>query len=396
MRLITHCGLASTLALMLAVQISQAQVIPAPPATQPGATVDSDADAVRYRAAMEELRGLWSREVDQLGGGGKVPETMASPAKRAACAPKAIPLLEEELKLIDKIEGSKAIPELKLAGMRLTCEARLLLLNDPATSARVAALNNSAIASDKFSVVSIEFLSRFLATGGDATAQGKLVDEVQALDTANPAETRLAILTMVLIQDAETEQIDQRLMKLLAGTLTSPAAALAKADFDNERARYAALKKWAAEERAKRKDQEGKPITLIGKTTEGKDFSSASLKGKVVLVDFWATWCGPCVAGLPDVKEQYKKYHDQGLEIIGVSDDFEAKKLTDYVAKNDLPWVQLFDPTNKPGKGAALGTQYHISGIPTLFLIDKKGILRSTGAMADMKDLIPKLLAESE
>src|SRR6202030_478840 len=65
----------------------------------------------------------------------------------------------------------------------------------------------------------------------------------------------------------------------------------------------------------------GKPLLVAGRTTTGGKLTTADLKGKVILIDFWATWCGPCNAEIPRIRELYKTYHSQGLEIVGVDGD---------------------------------------------------------------------------
>jgi peroxiredoxin len=102
----------------------------------------------------------------------------------------------------------------------------------------------------------------------------------------------------------------------------------------------------------------------------GKPLSLASYKGKVVLVDFWATWCGTCVGELPNVIETYKKHHSQGFEIVGVSLDQDQAKLTQFTKDNDMTWQQFFD-----GKdwGNKLAVKYGIEGIPATFLLDGQG-----------------------
>jgi thiol-disulfide isomerase/thioredoxin len=148
--------------------------------------------------------------------------------------------------------------------------------------------------------------------------------------------------------------------------------------------------------KAKQDAMLNKPIVIAGKTGDGKDFTTADWKGKVVLVDFWATWCGPCVAGLPHVKDLYSKYHSQGLEVIGVSSDYSLDTMQKFVAKHDMPWPDLFDPNvDSAHKFSDVALANHVYGIPTAFVIDKKGILRgvSVGPMT-MDELIAKLLAE--
>jgi peroxiredoxin len=106
------------------------------------------------------------------------------------------------------------------------------------------------------------------------------------------------------------------------------------------------------------------------KDLDGEPLSIAKYKGKVVLVDFWATWCGPCVGELPNVLEAYKKHHDAGFEIIGISLDSDKAKLTTFIKQKEMPWKQYFD-----GKGwqTKLAQEYGISSIPATYLLDREG-----------------------
>jgi thiol-disulfide isomerase/thioredoxin len=140
-----------------------------------------------------------------------------------------------------------------------------------------------------------------------------------------------------------------------------------------------------------------KPMIIKGTTVDGSAFSTEQYKGKVVLVDFWASWCGPCKAELPHVKEMYKKYHDQGLEIVAVSNDYTKDALTKYLAGDpEMVWPNLFDPTAAADhEWNSISKQYHINSIPQMFLIDRNGVCRTVEARENMDAMIPKLLAES-
>jgi thiol-disulfide isomerase/thioredoxin len=143
----------------------------------------------------------------------------------------------------------------------------------------------------------------------------------------------------------------------------------------------------------KLKALEGKPIAVAGPLIDGHPFTTADWKGKVVLVDFWATWCVPCREELPHVKKLYDDYHAKGLEVVGVSCDETADDLKKFQAENkDLAWPQMFDEKN-PGWNK-VAKDLGIMRIPTMFLIDKKGVLRSADAAEKMDEMIPKLMAE--
>ena len=113
-----------------------------------------------------------------------------------------------------------------------------------------------------------------------------------------------------------------------------------------------------------------RPFTLAAKDLSGKPLSLAQYRGKVVLMDFWATWCGPCVGEMPNVIAAYKKYHAQGFDIVGISLDQSRPALTAFIKKNQMLWRQVFD-----GKGwnSAVPQQYGVTAIPFGLLIGRDG-----------------------
>ena len=134
-----------------------------------------------------------------------------------------------------------------------------------------------------------------------------------------------------------------------------------------------------------------KPLNLKFTAVDGREVDLSKMQGKVVLIDFWATWCGPCVAELPNVLKAYKELHPKGFEIVGISLDSDKAKLESFVKERGMEWPQFFD-----GQGwkNEISSKYGINSIPAMWLVNKKGMVVSTSARGDLEEKVQKLLAE--
>ena len=125
---------------------------------------------------------------------------------------------------------------------------------------------------------------------------------------------------------------------------------------------------------------------------DGSKFTLDAMGGRVVLVDFWATWCGPCNEELPQMKKIAKEFAGQPLVILSVSWDDDAAKWKDFIAKNEMTWMQYRDADHE------LSRRFGVDAIPHYFTIDSDGVLTSEmmGSGSDVEGKLKKLVARAK
>jgi thiol-disulfide isomerase/thioredoxin len=135
----------------------------------------------------------------------------------------------------------------------------------------------------------------------------------------------------------------------------------------------------------------GEPLRIKFTATNGRKIDTARMKGKVILLDFWASWSAPSISQLGKLEKIYADYADKSVEILEISFDHERRSLDAIAAHRKIPWPQHFDQGTK---GKTLREVLGVKRIPSLWLIDKQGILRDTNASRDLEKQLDLLLAE--
>ena len=346
---------------------------PAPPLAIPPGSVKMSAKlaiAIAERKAQKTLEAIKALVQE--------PSVLADAAQRAETLKKAGPLFERFDKELAEIAKLAPADKGRVDPLMTTADPIRAAFGETATVERLKVQAESKTPKEAAGAQAALARASFLTAGKDAAAQNKALDAFEAALKADPESDTIASY-MVQSHDEKTTApavVDriEKIMKDLAQSNTG--------DF--------ALEDWTCAR--KLASLTGNPLVIKMPKVDGTAFSTDSLKGKVILVDLWATWCGPCVKELPRVAQVYQKYHDQGLEIVGVSCDRNAEDLKAFLESHkDITWTQLYDPKLPEWKAAM---QFGVQSIPKMFLIDKKGIVRTIEAREKMEETNPKLLAE--
>jgi peroxiredoxin len=145
-------------------------------------------------------------------------------------------------------------------------------------------------------------------------------------------------------------------------------------------------------------EQLGQPMPIAGQTVSGERFDSDKFRGKVVLVDFWATWCRACVAEMPNIKSIYADLHERGFEVVAISLDDEPTIVSQFAKDQDIPWAMLSrGPADDSGLHHPMALKYGIETLPATFIVGKDGKVAAINLRGRaLRDKIEAMLSESK
>jgi thiol-disulfide isomerase/thioredoxin len=217
----------------------------------------------------------------------------------------------------------------------------------------------------------------------DNKAAQQLIDRVAELLQEKPLTD-----SHVSVAFSAAEAVENNADAKLATTAYSLFSKYLKASPDPRHAD--AVKVW--EGASRRLNLVGNPVKISGKTLDDKEFDLAEYKGKVVLVDFWATWCGPCIEELPNIKTMYDKHHETGLEIVGVNLDDNLGRVSAFINTQQITWPQL---VSEAGQEHPIANYYGVYQLPSTFVIGRDGKVTAVDLFGeDLQEELERLLDE--
>jgi thiol-disulfide isomerase/thioredoxin len=209
-------------------------------------------------------------------------------------------------------------------------------------------------------------LTALMSEKPDPKAADEVVAAVQTLLSDKDAaamELSVAAQTADILERTEHYEAAKQVIELVSTRF---------ADAKDEK--LASEAKETVEDSQKRLNLVGQPLNVTGKMLDGQPFDPASLSGKVVLIDFWATWCGPCLAEIPNIKKYYDLYKDKGFEVIGYNLDEQPADVEQFFATQKLPWATITShDSEKIGFSSPLAVHCGVKSIPFLVLLDTEG-----------------------
>ena len=131
-----------------------------------------------------------------------------------------------------------------------------------------------------------------------------------------------------------------------------------------------------------------KAPNFSAETLTGNEISLESLQGKYVMIDFWGTWCGPCIDALPVLKEAYETYGGEDFEIVGVANELNLERFEDFVERENLKWPQIPEIYEENNDIQEL---YSVNSYPTYYLVDQEGVIVEYGMALSADNLMETL-----
>ena len=276
---------------------------------------------------------------------------------------------------------------LKLQGLRILQE-----LDEPKADELLAKATEQALADKRSDVQAVG--TKFMVeagfarwgTWGEEEKTGLIDKIIKVISASKPEGSQVGLVMTVVdfLGDMKGEAHAQKLLENLIPHFQSSA---------DPQIQQALVSLQGIE---RRMGLPGNTIQLTGTLLDGSKLDWESYRGKVVLVDFWATWCGPCRAEVPNVLKMYQAYHDKGFEVLGISLDERREQADSYIKQTNIPWASMFsDNPAERGWNNPMAVRYGITGIPRAILVDREGkVVHMTARGAKLGQELRRLLGE--